>query len=97
LEHYREHRKETPSLSFFDFLKLHYTDRHPDDNDEEEDNQLPFKSSGDINHTDISFSVLHEAIQKPYTYLKQSWPVYKENIPENPINLIFHPPRNSTF
>ena len=53
-KHYQQHHKEDPSISLFEFLKLHYSDKeHPNDNDDNEDNNLPFKSSGDITHTDI--------------------------------------------
>jgi len=55
-EHFREHKRENPSLSLFGFLQLHYTVDHPLDNDEDDDNQLPFKTTEAIGHVDFSIS-----------------------------------------
>ena len=52
-KHFQQHHQEDPSMSLVEFFKIHYSDReHPNDNDESEDNKLPFKSSGNISHTD---------------------------------------------
>lgn len=55
--HYHEHKKEDPSLSLIGFLQLHYTANHPMDNDEEDDNQLPFKTTDAIGHVDFSIGI----------------------------------------
>jgi len=54
--HYHEHKQEDPSLSLIGFLQLHYTANHPMDNDDNDDNQLPFKSTEAIGHVDFSIS-----------------------------------------
>lgn len=43
VEHFRDHKQEAPAMSLFGFLQLHYTADHPMDNDDTDDNQLPFK------------------------------------------------------
>ena len=53
IQHYMHHRSKDTTLSFLEFLKIHYTDsQHPNDNDDREDNELPFKSIGNVSHTD---------------------------------------------
>lgn len=45
LEHYVEHRTESPEMSFLDFLAMHYLHGSPQDHDFAKDQRLPFKSS----------------------------------------------------
>lgn len=45
LEHYMEHRAESPELSFLDFLDMHYLQGSPIDKDFAKDQRLPFKSA----------------------------------------------------
>ena len=42
VQHLREHRRENPSITFFQFLKLHYEKIVVDD-DYQRDQQLPFR------------------------------------------------------
>ena len=94
IQHYRHHRNEDSSMSIMDFLKIHYSDRHhPNDNDDSDDNELPFKSVGDVSHIDIPvlekrttvYSNLYRR-EKPISY-------YAEDIPALRSFSIFHPPR----
>ena len=55
--HYHEHKRIDPSMSMFGFLQLHYTADHPMDNDDTDDNQLPFKTTEAIGHVDFSISI----------------------------------------
>ena len=43
IEHYKKHCSENGDISFLAFLRLHYSEQEKNDNDEQEDNQLPFK------------------------------------------------------
>lgn len=45
LEHYIEHRAESPEMGFLDFLEMHYLHGSPQDHDFAKDQRLPFKSS----------------------------------------------------
>jgi hypothetical protein len=46
-QHYAEHKKEDKSISFFEFLSMHYMHGSPTDKDYNRDMQLPFKTSVD--------------------------------------------------
>ena len=43
IQHFVEHRRQDPSISFLDFLNLHYIHQYIVDEDYQRDNQLPFR------------------------------------------------------
>ena len=43
--HFKEHRQEDPSISFFSFIKIHYLDPLVVDDDFQRDEQLPFRDA----------------------------------------------------
>lgn len=45
--HYQAHKRNNPSLSFGEFLKVHYIDPQPFDSDYMQDMRLPFKAPED--------------------------------------------------
>ncbi len=42
--HFIEHSKKDHSITLTDFLRMHYTGKDINDNDDEKDKQLPFKN-----------------------------------------------------
>lgn len=92
--HYHEHKKEDPSLSLFGFLQLHYTADHPMDNDEDDDNQLPFKTTDAIGHVDFSISIdrLNLNIQPEFAAAVNQI-THPEGDPCNRVYAVFHPPQ----
>jgi hypothetical protein len=44
IEHFVEHKEKTQSLSFWEFLCMHYSQQTDGDGDTDRDKQLPFKS-----------------------------------------------------
>lgn len=94
VKHYINHRNKDPFLSFITFLKIHYTDKdHPNDNDDKNDKELPFKSVSNILHIDtpvlekrIVATGIFYLLDKPPTF-------YPQGIPEHRSFSIFHPPR----
>jgi len=94
VQHYLHHQKEDSSLSFIAFLKIHYIDRdHPNDNDDKEDNELPFKSVGNISHIDTPIIAKNfKAAEDNYLPNKPS-SYYPEGNPNHRSFGIFHPPR----
>ncbi|MEM0541079.1 hypothetical protein WFZ85_00470 [Flavobacterium sp. j3] len=43
-EHFESHKKETPTISFWEFLCIHYAHGQVQDDDHDKDMQLPYKS-----------------------------------------------------
>ncbi|HET6769114.1 MAG TPA: hypothetical protein VFH08_17005 [Chitinophagaceae bacterium] len=94
VKHYLQHRNDDPLLSFTTFLKIHYTDRdHPDDNDDKDDNELPFKSIGNISHIDTPVLEKQIAATGNYCLPEKLTTYYPKGIPDNRSFSIFHPPR----
>lgn len=93
LQHFHDHKNEDPSLSLLAFLKIHYTDNHhPDDNDDREDNELPFKSAGNIFHLDTPTVAKREAVHFIIYPEKRIYPYNDEGNLCHRSFSIFHPP-----
>lgn len=94
LEHFTKHRCKDNTLSFVSFIKHHYLHDHKADGDEQQDNQLPFKTYP-LN-TNATVFVLTAELLFPQP-LTCSLAVY--GLPQNRFVLsdhlfgIFHPPR----
>ncbi|MBI5857188.1 MAG: hypothetical protein HZB42_06025 [Sphingobacteriales bacterium] len=98
IEHYFQHRSDDPCLSFFEYLKIHYSDNHPDDNDDNDDTQLPFKSQDGIVHIDTAIPVSRQIIPKTDFGVSNVFiPHYAEKIPDNKSFPIFQPPEISAI
>jgi len=92
--HYQHHREEDRSMSLVDFLRIHYLDNHPADNDDQEDNQLPFKSDGTIGHPEPATPLAKELQEKcsfPYSCNKNT--IHPEGMLLHRAFSVFHPPR----
>ena len=50
--HFKDHCQEDPSMDLGQYIQLHYISTHPNDQDEEEDSELPFKET-QVNHVDL--------------------------------------------
>lgn len=95
-QHFRDHQAEDPSITFSGFLKLHYSGQHPADNDDNEDNQLPFKYPGNILHTDIPLAFEKDTDEDPVVYQSTITAVlHPEGNTCKRSFSIFHPPRYS--
>ena len=95
LQHFREHRTDTPDMGIFAFLRLHYLDlQHPNDQDEEQDQQLPFKSPGSIQHMDLppwqDHPVQIDGLPVTGTAFRNTY--ISGILPKRPFT-VFHPPR----
>ncbi len=58
IEHFIEHNQANPSLSFFDFLHMHYANGNVKYADYDKDMQLPFKSHHECDNFVTVFSLL---------------------------------------
>jgi hypothetical protein len=94
LSHYHHHKADNPSVSWLEFLRLHYTGNHPFDKDDNKDSQLPFKSIISLIHTDIPIVVNEQEPDPPLIgYIDRQVVFLKEHIPSGPAFSVFHPPR----
>lgn len=94
LEHYLQHRSENGHLSLVDFLKIHYSENHPNDQDDDDDNQLPFKSKESSIHLDTAVP-FHRGTEEKQVFppAKKLIILYAEGVPVNRSFSIFRPPR----
>jgi hypothetical protein len=94
IEHFMKHKNENGSMSMIDFLKLHYVGEKQNDNDDQEDQQLPFKTVYE-NTGSSFFSGEHYFITG--TIVSQKVPfynnIYSAKVPVNFGNSLFRPPR----
>jgi len=92
--HYRDHCRQDDRLSLLEFLGMHYPGPGYPDDDEEEDNRLPFRSIGVLTHTDTPVLTREEVLTNPFVLLLQHKPVLlAEAVPERTPVPVFHPPR----
>ena len=97
VSHYQQHRRVNASMNIWDFLALHYSNEHPNDQDEQEDQGLPFKSSANINHLDQPWLQSPSTLGSPYPISIQQFIIpYSDGHPCGKVDGIFHPPNCSS-
>lgn len=94
VHHLQEHRDTDPSMTLLAFLQLHYTADHPMDNDDDDDNELPFKDLNTIGHLDSPVVMARLEQRTCPEFLVISTPiVHPEGIPLHRTFAVFHPPK----
>jgi len=94
VSHYHQHRRLDNSMDIWNFLKLHYLNIHLNDNDEKDDEQLPFKSSASITHIDPTCTYTEMVHSGSFPSPAIFFPVFhKQGSPTDKVYGIFHPPR----
>lgn len=94
LKHFQVHKKQDNLLSILDFLVLHYSQNHPIDNDDSDDDQLPFKNFEAINHVDITIIPFrYETEELISTIPEIIRPYHPEGVPCGRSYTVFHPPQ----
>lgn len=95
IQHFSEHKALDPTISFTDFLSMHYWGEDIDDNDYDRDMKLPFKKF-EINHVHFVPSPPQIAL----VFKSIEWPVVHDYGPDQPqgtytaaIGSLFRPPR----
>ncbi len=84
VEHYKEHKLQNPTITFWGFLNLHYNNGNKMDDDYDKDMKLPFKTVSDIASSFVSsvppstFSVAPQP-DLEYTIIKQKYS-YSSNL-----------------
>lgn len=95
IEHFNQHKSEHPSMSFIDFLVIHYNGKDVIDFDYEDDQRLPFKSFENcISFTAFAVPPVYHLHSKPKIYVKVSYPAFKKQFHSSLFTKgIFQPPK----
>ena len=96
ITHYVKHKKENPQTTFNSFLKMHYVDPQPFDEDYQQDMKLPFKT---ITH--LSFRSIPSLLSQPPVVKHHILKINREVPPTSNeavfssllVHKIFQPPR----
>jgi hypothetical protein len=94
--HYFEHKTETPGITPAQFLALHYNQQHTTDNDNNRDNQLPFKTDEHIPASPVMLFISHYTVKVPVPHhpVTNDVPVYRSLfLPHNLLCSIWQPPK----
>lgn len=94
IAHFFEHRQRNESITFIEYLSMHYWGNDIDDNDQDRDMQLPFKKA-DLDHsiqkyfTPLSIEILVEnfSLESSYTILES------QHHSSSHLGALFKPPR----
>ena len=96
--HFNEHQKLNSSLSFNDFLAIHYSQPDDGDGDQSSDEKLPFKST---NQSTLSqnkeFKIFQDLcclLTLPDIFCDLTHVHYKDFIPEVNLNILIQPPKS---
>lgn len=94
VQHFQEHRQRDQSVSLLDFLSMHYWGRDLNDNDQERDNQLPFKAFHKECLEHFSTPVKTFAFKSVIYFYKSDFPLPSEAyLPDTKLAALFRPPR----
>jgi hypothetical protein len=92
LHHFLDHRAKTGGLTFAGFLLQHYTRETSSDNDEQEDNRLPFKNVAD--HPPLPYIALQK-LSVAIGFFSEATiqhSIYRGWKPFDLVYPVFHPP-----
>ena len=96
--HFLEHKTSDKRITAVEFLGMHYFNGHDDDNDEDRDNQLPFKSTGSTMLTGASVTLpALLAVSAPVKLVTENpLPGYRPaGFHASPLADIWQPPRQA--
>jgi hypothetical protein len=94
--HYVKHKRESPYMTVGSFIKMHYIDPQPFDNDYKQDMQLPFKTVLNVYGRNLptDITILPRIIFRPPADNQGLQPVLNDNIPPSlHAYTIFQPPK----
>jgi hypothetical protein len=94
--HFTEHCQQDPELGLMDFISMHYWGDDHNDQDEDRDNQLPFKKTAD--HSSFQIAIFPPVKPVPEERLlfpgKSSVPVPQDaHLPNRTPDSLFRPPQ----
>ena len=95
LEHYKEHKLDNGNLSLISFIYQHYVGDDGNANDDQKDQNLPFKSAHFQMQNTVVFSVFKYELPKIMVPQKQAgWPVMQSySLSTITLDALFRPPK----
>jgi hypothetical protein len=95
LEHYKEHKLDNGNLSLVSFIYQHYVGDDGNANDDQKDQNLPFKSAHFQMQNTVVFSVFKYELPKIMVPQKQAgWPVIQSySLSSIVLDALFRPPK----
>ncbi|BAV09664.1 hypothetical protein SAMN05421788_1011096 [Filimonas lacunae] len=97
--HFLEHRLQNKDLTFFRFIDMHYLGHDLNDNDDTEDNKLPFRNCECSLHLPIAFHYDNSYTiidNEPVTVVTNRFRLYNQSsLPSCYLADIWQPPRTS--
>ena len=96
IEHYHHHTKtETPNISFLDFIAMHYSNEHADNDTNHQ--SLPLKHTNDVGHVHITAAFTVPEFSANFSISVVDINVllhYAQFIPNHQLESIFQPPKS---
>lgn len=95
-QHFIEHKQVSADLSFLEYLSDHYNSAPHTDNDEERDNQLPFKiiEVNSLSASAVPISICSILYKLPAEIIKENTFKYREGfVPSPNCGKIWQPPK----
>jgi hypothetical protein len=95
LEHYKEHKLDNGNLSLISFIYQHYVGDDGNSNDDQKDQNLPFKSAHFQMQNTVVFSVFKYELPKIMVPKKKAgWPVMQSySLSTISLDALFRPPK----
>ena len=95
VQHYQEHRQLNGDVDLLDFLSMHYWGEDLNDDDDDRDRQLPFKTFDTNIHLNLFIPTQKVSIvTAEVLYPRVPFPVLQNNLlPDPGLSSLFRPPK----
>jgi len=95
VQHYKEHKQRDQNVGLLDFLAMHYWGKDLDDNDQDRDDQLPFKAFQKVSIEHFSTPQKNLALKAIIYFNESDFPVTGDDYLPNPqLGALFKPPQS---
>ncbi|MBL7698770.1 MAG: hypothetical protein JNK79_11445 [Chitinophagaceae bacterium] len=94
--HYIEHRHINQHITFSDFLFMHYLGDDMNDDDNDRDRELPFKSvDSKCVHQVVAVVAKPYSTRRPVQFMndREQFHLENEHLPQRALDSLFRPPR----
>lgn len=93
--HFSEHQNKNATLSFLEFLALHYGNETPNDQDDQQDMELPFKKISTASFAIAFMAVSMNLLTAPWPeQLNSFYSIRSDLFTKFLLNSLFRPPRS---